>query len=276
MFHKPYILYHFRANPDQLELLLALLAEYPFEAFEEGDSELKAYVTEDAEGDVESLIKSNLKSFYTSFKRSAIPTKNWNEVWEAGFQPIIVDDFCRIRASFHEPDENVKHDLVIDPKMAFGTGHHATTLMMIQQMAHLDFRGISVLDFGTGTGVLGILASKLGASVIDAVEIDPQACENCRENTALNNVGNMHVIPGGIETVPDRQYEIILANINRNVILDTMSEVTNHLLPNGTLVYSGILIEDMEKVIGQAEETGLELVSRITKGEWSCLEFKRA
>ncbi|MEJ7767322.1 MAG: 50S ribosomal protein L11 methyltransferase, partial [Chitinophagaceae bacterium] len=176
-------------NEDQKNQLVALLSDIGFEGFQEDNKILLAYAAVDDFDQV--MMESILKTYNLSYLQSVIKPKNWNEEWEAGFEPVIIHDFCAIRASFHSPVAGVSHEIIITPKMSFGTGHHATTYMMIEAMSVLNFTGMKVLDFGTGTGVLAILASKMGAAVIEAVDYDEWSIENGRENIVRNNCSNI-------------------------------------------------------------------------------------
>jgi ribosomal protein L11 methyltransferase len=188
---------------------------------------------------------NNLVKEFT-FNITSIPEQNWNAVWESNFEPVVVDDFCAVRADFHQPIKNVQHEIIITPKMSFGTGHHATTYMMIEQMSNIDFTKKRVFDFGTGTGILAILAQKLGAASITASDNDEWSIENAEENFQKNDVHS--IILYRSSAIPKDSFDIILANINRNVLSEYASALVNILSPNGVLLVSGILKED-EKII---------------------------
>ncbi len=258
------------------EIALAFLAELPFDSFEETPGGLNAYLPAgESLEDVESRVAEIGAQLAFRFSRSFIPAKNWNAEWEASFQPIRIGNFCEVRASFHPPAAGVAHELVINPRMAFGTGHHATTFLMMEQMEKEAFSGASVLDFGCGTGILAILAEKLGASDIDAVDIEGPAYENTLENASLNGASHIKAYHGGLSAVPERAYQFILANINRNVILNSLRALYGRLAPGGVLLVSGILFADEGLAVERAEETGLKLSARARKEEWCCLRFIR-
>lgn len=258
------------------EILMAFLGELSFESFEETEQGFNAYL---AESNHDDALKNRLSELQGTYKFSWLTEKivpqNWNAVWEAGFQPIQVADFCGIRADFHEPIPEVKHELIINPKMAFGTGHHETTFMMIQRMAELEFTDKKVFDYGCGTGVLAILASRLGAKQIDAVDIEEPAYENTIENASINQVDNIDIFHGTLSAIQQTNFDIILANINRNVILESLPALYDKLNASGIVLISGILIEDQQLVINKALDSGFKLENKLEKGEWTCFDFRK-
>ena len=206
------------------------------------------------------------------FTKTFIAYQNWNEIWETHFQPIRIDNFVAVRADFHAITEGVTFELVVNPKMAFGTGHHETTYMMLENMQNIDFHGKKVLDFGAGTGILGILASKMGAAAIEAVDIEEASYENMIENCHMNNVHNMLPIHGVLDDVISTDFDIILANINRNIIIDSLQDLKNRLGTEGRyLLISGFLKQD-ENVIFQAiNYAGFQQMKVSQKGNWLCM-----
>lgn len=204
---------------------------------------------------------------------TVIEQQNWNEDWEKSFTPVTVSGFCTIRATFHKPDTSVLHDIIITPKMSFGTGHHATTQLMLQQMSTCDFEGKSVFDFGTGTGVLAILAEKLGAKEIVAVDNDEWSYENTLENIGYNNSKHIKVFRGSIEKAGLRKYDIVLANINRHILLEYMDEMKALLSSTGIIYMSGILDEDEQLITTEAAKSGFTFVSKVQQEKWICLCF---
>jgi ribosomal protein L11 methyltransferase len=210
--------------------------------FEQTDTHLLAYFEKD---NFKSYEVNNLVKEFT-FNITSIPEQNWNAVWESNFEPVVVDDFCAIRADFHQPIKNVQHEIIITPKMSFGTGHHATTYMMIEQMSNIDFTKKRVFDFGTGTGILAILAQKLGAASITAIDNDEWSIENAKENFQKNDAHSITLYRSS--AMPKDSFDIILANINRNVLNEYASALVSILSPKGVLLVSGILKED-ERVI---------------------------
>ena len=265
--------YKFSFTSDHLELLLGLLSQFNFEAYAEGPGTLEAWLPKDADQElIASEIREELSLFFTSLEVEFIEDQNWNETWEAQFDPVRVGDFCLVRAAFHESDPNVGYEIIIDPKQAFGTGHHETTYMMIEEMAAVDFKGKTVLDLGCGTGILSILALKLGAENVTAIDIEEPSVENAKENLALNGV-KAEVILGSVDTVRGRHFDIVLANINRNAIMMLMPELVLNIAENGTVLFSGFLESNVQEVTDLSEEHGLGPISRRQKGEWLCLGF---
>jgi ribosomal protein L11 methyltransferase len=250
------------------EILIALLANAGFESFEETDTTLKAFIKE-AEFDQTDLdeIINLLNLNYTS---SIIPQQNWNAQWESSFEPIIVNDFVGIRAFFHQPIKDVKYEIIITPKMSFGTGHHATTYMMIEQMEALDFTNKTVVDFGTGTAVLAILAEKMGAVAIDAIDYDEWSIENSIENAAANNCTKINLLKA--ETIAtNKVYDIILANINLNVIMNNLVAIQSVSKKDSFILLSGFIKPDEEMMLKALTANGIHLLKTVQKGEWICM-----
>ncbi|NNE30511.1 MAG: 50S ribosomal protein L11 methyltransferase, partial [Saprospiraceae bacterium] len=203
-----------------------------------------------------------------------IPHENWNAKWESEFEPIVIPGKCIVRAPFHTASPNLPLEIIIQPKMAFGTGHHATTYLMMERMFELDFKGKTVLDYGCGTGILSILASKLGAIEVFAVDNDPLAVENCLEQLALNNVLNAKVIQNDTPELDNQKFSCILANINRNVLQAQMKALSNRLLPSGILLISGIFEQDSGTMKGLLKEHGFSEIQSSDKDGWVCIEAK--
>lgn len=255
-------------NAAENEILIALLTNAGFESFEETDKSLKAFIKE--KGFTEYLLKDILNIVPVNYAITIVPQQNWNARWESSFEPIIVNEFVAIRAAFHQPVKHVQHEIVITPKMSFGTGHHATTYMMIEQMKELDFANKTVVDFGTGTGVLAILAQKMGAIDIDAIDYDEWSIENAVENRAANNCNKINLIKA--ETIAGgKLYDIILANINLNVILENLA-VIKAVSKKGTLILlSGFIKADEITMTAALSATHIRKIKTIQKGEWICL-----
>lgn len=255
-----------------IELYIALLSNYGFEGFAEEDNVLRAYLPE------QDYEKEELNQFLNIHNIVAtshlIPKTNWNSQWEENFEPIQVDNFCGIRASFHAPITDVAHEIVITPKMSFGTGHHATTQMMIKLMQQLHFDGKKVFDFGCGTGILAILASKLQASSIIAVDHEEWACENALENAKVNNT-DIVVIEGSMEQVADRDFDIILANINRNILLQYMQDLAFKTKKDGVILMSGLLLEDKNIIVSAAAAEGIIFDTELALNGWIALLFHK-
>lgn len=254
---------------DQSAMILALLSEEGFEGFEEEAGSLKAYLPADAWTEEKKQLVQSIIAF--PYTQSLIGETNWNALWESNFSPVTVRDFVTVRADFHPPAAGVCHEIVIMPKMSFGTGHHATTFMMLEAMAAIPFAGKNVLDFGTGTGVLAILAEKLGGSSITAVDNDPWSIENAAENARKNQCSRIRLsladeIPAG------SMFDIILANINRNVLLEHMERFKTQLLPGGTILLSGLLTADEEIMLQSIARTGLQVTGRTERANWLLLK----
>jgi len=256
-------------SQEEQEILMAKLSEAGFDAFEQVPGTLTGYCTKetyDGKAYTEFLLNRN-------WTVEIIDPQNWNSIWEASFEPVIIEDFCGIRASFHPPISNVKHEIVITPKMSFGTGHHATTWLMINQMSKLEFSGKSVLDFGTGTGVLAILAEKLGAENITAIDNDDWSIDNSKENLDFNHC--MKVLLEKASNLSGySSFDIILANINKHVLIDQMHAIKQHLAEQGVVVFSGLLAGDRDEMIEHARANSLSLFEGQEKDNWISLAFR--
>ena len=251
-------------------MLLAQLNEIGFDGFEEEENSLKAFIP--ANDFIGAALKEIAANHNLSFNQSTIEEANWNAVWESNFQPVIVDDFVGIRAGFHKPITGVEHEIVITPKMSFGTGHHATTFMMIQQIKEIDFTGKTVFDFGTGTGILAILAEKLGASKIVAVDYDEWSIANAEENLVRNKCSKVGLKKADT-AAGEEQYDIILANINKNVILDNFSSLVKKLSHPGILLLSGLLEGDENDITTAASKSALRFSVKSSRNNWIALRF---
>lgn len=279
--HQPpfmdYYRYDLVTDPETAQILIAYLSDAPFDTFEDNETGLSAYIP--AREDVaagEALVLELQEQFAFSWTKTFIPGQNWNEIWESNFHPVIVGDFCAVRADFHEPIPGVKWELVINPKMAFGTGHHETTWQCIAAMENLPLQGTKVLDFGCGTGILAILASKQGAAEIEAVDIEEESYRNTLENCAVNHVTNVTTRCGTLDAVEGRGFDGILANINRHVILATLPQLAELLKPGGWLLISGILLDDESIVSDAAAEAGFAKKWITKRGNWLCGLFERS
>ncbi len=222
----------------------------------------------------ETLLHQLQQQFPFTWIKEFLPAQNWNEIWESNFQPVIVEDFCAVRADFHAPIPGVEHELVINPKMAFGTGHHETTWMCLRALRKLPCRDARLLDFGCGTGVLAILAARLGAANVEAVDIEDESYRNTLENSANNGVAaRITARCGTLDAVQGSAFDGVLANINRPVILEALPKLKALLKPGGWLLVSGILEQDGDLVAQTAAEAGFTLQSREQRGNWLCLRF---
>jgi ribosomal protein L11 methyltransferase len=272
-----YLAYTFPATPAEQEMLIALLSDLPFDTYEETEEALIAYVSIAASyPELASEVKENMGDIGDGFSIEEIPYQNWNVIWESNFEPIKVGNFCGLRAEFHPLFLDVRHDIIINPKMAFGTGHHETTYMMLQLMEAIDFKGQKVLDFGTGTGILAIVAAKEGAEWIDAVDNEEPAYENTLENARINAVESpIHAYLGELGVIPKGEYDIILANINRSVILASFPALYDKLKRDGILLISGILQSDRDLVLSQAVAHGFHPETFLEKGDWLAVRLHR-
>lgn len=253
----------------QNEILIALLADIGFDGFEENENELKAFIPE-AKLDKETL-DAVANSNNISYSLTVIEQQNWNAQWESRFEPVIINDFAAIRAGFHQPVKNVQHEIIITPKMSFGTGHHATTYLMMEQMSHLDFTDKTVLDFGTGTGVLAILAEKMGAVAIMAIDNDEWSIDNAKENV-INNHATQIMVEMAEAIDPDKKYDIILANINLNVILQNMPLIAQACKAGGEILLSGFLTGDRAQIEESLRSNGLIFKSVTQQKDWICIK----
>jgi ribosomal protein L11 methyltransferase len=266
-------------DPLEAEMLIAELAEWPFDSFQEETGTLKAYIPSGALPEVKEAVDAMLaQRGIRGTRYIEIETQNWNAVWESQFDPVAVDDRLVIRAPFHPPGETGTREIIIMPKMSFGTGHHATTWLMSAEMMDHDLTGRRVLDMGSGTGVLAILAAKLGAASVDAVDIDEWAYTNSLENIALNGVtGIVTPIRGDASAIRGHRYDIVLANINRNILLADMPAYVDTLRAAGTsgeLIVSGIFETDIEAIERRAVELGLWPAGQRLREGWAVLSFR--
>lgn len=271
-----YIEYNFKVVPLQpaSDILIAELGGVQFESFLETEEGVLAYIKkEDWNPDIlRDLPILGNSLFQIDFSYTEIEQENWNATWEQNFNPIQVGDACVVRAPFHErPD--VEFDIVIEPKMSFGTGHHETTHMMLQYILDHDFAGKSVLDMGSGTGVLAILAAKKGAVAIDAIDIDNWCYLNAMENVERNNCTHIQVYEGTADLLIDQRYDIIIANINRNILLQDIPSYAQCLAKDGLLFLSGFYREDIPLISEKCMEVGLKFENNLEKNNWVAVKY---
>ena len=274
--HTIYIEYNFKVHPLQpaSDILIAELGETGFESFVETEDGILAYIDkEDWHQDilepVQILKNSN---FGIHYQFAEIEQENWNATWEQNFNPIQVGEECVVRAPFHEKPD-VKFDIVIEPKMSFGTGHHETTHMMLQFILDHDFQEKSVLDMGSGTGVLAILSAMKGASHIDAIDVDNWCYVNAKENVARNGCDHINVYEGDASLLKDQKYDVILANINRNILLSDIPIYAQCLNENGILFLSGFYEEDIQIISSKCVEVGLKFKKKLDKNNWIAAKY---
>lgn len=258
------------------EVVLAVLSELGFESFVERERGLEAYIQEsDWTPDLlDALYPLSENGFDIVWSLLAIPPENWNAVWESDFQPIVIEDKCAVRAHFHDPID-VPYELVITPKMSFGTGHHQTTYMMLNYLLQHPPKGHSLLDMGCGTGVLAILAEKLGAVSINAIDVEPWCYQNTVENIATNGCKNITPAEGDRSQIPPKEFNTILANINMNVLLLDIPLYAEQLKEDGSLFLSGFFTQDIPAIESKANQYGLKLVDFQNKDNWVAAHFKR-
>lgn len=259
------------------EILIAELGMINYDSFQEIENELEAFIV-DEHYDNKRLV-SILKKYGVEQEIVAEKLKNinWNEQWERNFDPVFIDEKVQIRATFHEPKPNFTYDVIINPKMSFGTGHHETTHLIVSEQLNIDHKNKRVLDVGTGTGVLAIMASKLGAKTITATDVDDWCIENSRENFQLNNVQEFDILQGTIDklTLPG-DYDIIYANINKNVLLNELAVYANLLAKSGILLLSGFYSEDMHELNEKAVQNKLVLTHTNTRNNWAIMRLSHS
>jgi len=253
----------------QKDILIAELSDLGFESFVEEDYVLLAYIPEN------SFSPDSLQFLdLNQLKISVIPDQNWNAAWESNYQPVVVANQCLIRAPFHDADPDMKFDIVLQPKMAFGTAHHETTAMMIELLLNEDVKGKRILDMGCGTGVLAILAAMKGATDITAIDNDDWAFRNAVENKQLNGLDFIHVEIGDASSLKDKShFDLILANINKNILLNDMRAYGNSLKQNGKIIFSGFYLDDLDDIKNEAKQNGMNFVSNISRNNWVAATF---
>lgn len=271
-----YIEYSFKVQPLQpaSDILIAELGHAGFESFVENEEGILAYIQKN-DWDIEILESVGIlknENFNISFLIKEIEQENWNATWEENFKPIQVGKQCVVRAPFHEKPI-VDFDIVIEPKMSFGTGHHETTHMMLQHILDHDFEGKSVLDMGSGTGVLAILTAMKGAGSIDAIDIDNWCYLNAKENISRNNCEHINVYEGDSSLLKGQQYDIIIANINRNILLNDIPKYASSLNKKGILFLSGFYTEDIPMITAKCTEVALKFEKNLEKNNWVAVKY---
>lgn len=271
-----YIEYNFIVSPKEpgTEILIAELGSVGFESFIENDHGVTAYIQKENWNSevLKDIFILTSDEFSIEYQFKEIEQTNWNAEWEKNFQPIQVDDLVSIRAPFHE-NPNLKYDIVIEPKMSFGTGHHETTHMMVQHLLQLELKDKKVLDMGCGTGILAIFAEMKGANPTDAIDIDNWCYENSIENVDRNNCHNISVYEGDSSLLVNKKYDVIIANINRNILLMDMSIYIGCLNENGILLLSGFYQDDIPLIDVEVSKYGLKLEHFIERNNWVALKY---
>ncbi|MFC4816685.1 MULTISPECIES: 50S ribosomal protein L11 methyltransferase [unclassified Flavobacterium] len=271
-----YIGYHFTVEPKELgsEILIAELGEKPFDSFIETDHGFSAFIQKDLwnETILDDIYILENPEFKITYTFEEIEQTNWNEEWEKNFDPIDVDGLCHVRAPFH-PKTEAQFDIVIEPKMSFGTGHHETTHMMIQHLLEMDVTGMKTLDMGCGTAILAILAEMKGAQPIDAIDIDNWCYLNSIENAERNNCKHISVYEGDAALLKGKKYDLIIANINRNILLNDMQTYVDCLNKDGIILFSGFYEQDIPFIDASCTEKGLTFVKKINRNNWVSLKY---
>ena len=267
------------STSEATEILIAELDELGYDSFREEEYGLYAYIAEhDFDMHKVKEIYAVKEKIYGNieFKHELFKEKNWNEYWEKNFQPVDINEILIIKAPFHNIEKTYKYEIILEPKMSFGTGHHASTWLMLSGMMDMDFNDKKVLDIGCGTGILSIFAWMLGSKEILAIDNNDWAFENAKENILLNNAGNIKIKLGEISDIgANNIYKIILANINRNVILKEMKHYIEHLNPGGEILFSGILTENFNDINDMAIGLNLILVKKEERNNWLLLRYKK-
>lgn len=273
---KIYIEYRFEVNPMEPggDILIAELGELGFESFVQEEDVVLAYIQKEewSLDGIKGLQLLDNPNFKITYGYKEIEQENWNATWEKNFQPIVIDDICEIRAPFHDR-RDVKFDIVIEPKMSFGTGHHETTHMMLQLILELDMEKKSVLDMGCGTGVLAILSAMRGAQPVDAIDIDNWCYLNAKENISRNGLDFIDVHEGDASLLGNKKYDVIIANINRNILLEDIATYVKCLKGNGTLLLSGFYNEDLPLITKACKKMDMELEKNLKKNNWVAAKY---
>ena len=271
-----YLAYHFSVEPKEVgsEILIAELGEKPFESFIETETGFSAFIQKDlwTKNILDDIYLLHSPEFVISHSIEEIDQVNWNEEWEKNFEAIDVDGVCHVRAPFH-PKTNAPFDIVIEPKMSFGTGHHETTHMMIQHLLETNVTDLKTLDMGCGTAILAILAEMKGAKPIDAIDIDNWCYLNSIENAERNDCHKITVYEGDAALLKGKKYDLIIANINRNILLNDMQQYVDCLNKNGILLLSGFYTEDIPVIDASCTEKGLTFVKKFERNNWTSLKY---
>ena len=260
------------------DILVAMLNEIEFESYIEDETGIKAYVQTHLlnETVIKEIITEVSERCELTCNITKVKKENWNKKWENNFEPVHINNKCVIRAHFHAAFNNIEHEIIITPKMSFGTGHHETTFLVMNEMFGIDFADKSVLDMGSGTGVLAILAAKLGATSLIGIDFDEWAYENAVENAKINEVSSIRFMHGDADMIGDETFDIILANINRNIILQDIATYVKAMNIKSEILFSGFLKEDIPLILKKSGQLGLDLVVSKHKNKWQMLHLKKA
>ena len=254
-----------------IDVFIHEIADLGFDALQENLNILSSFIPSNNynEKKLQEII-DNYSSFIISFKAIDHPFKNWNKKWESSFNPILINENCQIRASFHQPSDK-KYDIIINPEMSFGTGHHETTRLMAKDLFKHDLKNKTILDFGSGTAILSILSEKLGAKEVDAVEIDKNANQNANQNLATNNCKVIKIIDGDGGNIPNKKYDYLLVNINRNTIIQEFTNFLEVMKKNSTILFSGFFESDIDYIKDLSIKSGLKILYSDLENQWALL-----
>jgi ribosomal protein L11 methyltransferase len=271
-----YLAYEFRVKPVQpgAEILMAFVSEFAFESFESTDDGFVGYINEEHVTGL--YFDFELEDITYSYVVNKIETINWNAEWENNFEPVLVDNLLCIRAPFHEQNFSVKHEIIIMPKMSFGTGHHQTTRLVCKNMFAADFKNKKVLDMGCGTGILAILAKQLGAKDVTGIDIDEWSVENAKENCETNHFSEIKIYKGDVNSLEkEKPFDVIIANINKNILKQQIPTYAKAIASNGILFLSGFFTTDTEDLKSVANDNGFEFVSTENENEWAVMVLRK-
>ena len=272
-----YLAYHFKVIPHQpgSEILIALIADFGFDTFDYSDVGFIAYINEEFSTNL-NFTDLKFDDFIYSYQIEKIKTINWNAEWEQNFDPVLVDDLLFIRAPFHEQNLSFKHEIVIMPKMSFGTGHHQTTRLVCKEMFSVDFFNKRVLDMGCGTGILAILSKKLGANEVIGIDIDEWSVENSVENCSVNMFPEIQIKLGNVDLLKNEfHFDIILANINKNILKKDIQYYSEKLVTKGRIFLSGFFITDITEIKDVANINNLNFILSTNENEWAMMVFEK-
>jgi len=263
--------------PRYAEIVMAEFAEYGFESFADNDQGFQGYIPANlfSEDTFSGLDIFQNKEIKINFSLKTIPDENWNAVWESNFEPVSIGDTCYIRAPYHPEKAGVRYEIIIEPKMSFGTGHHETTHLMAQLLLEMELAGKTVLDMGCGTGILAILAGKKKASKVVAIDNDEWAFNNAKENIIKNHVPEIEVLMGDASLLKVYQFDLVIANINRNILLNDIPTYATAIKPRGLLAMSGFYMDDLEIITAKAKECGLPFISNLSMNNWCASLYRK-
>ncbi len=258
-----------------IDVFIQEIADLGFDAFQENLNILSSYIPSINynEKKLQELL-DNYSAFIISFKAIDHPYKNWNKKWESSFEPILINENCLVRASFHQPS-NKKYDIIINPEMSFGTGHHETTRLMAKDLFKHDLKNKTILDFGSGTAILSILSEKLGAKEVYAIEIDKNAIKNAIKNLATNNCKVIKIIDGDGDSIPNKKYDYLLVNINRNTLTKEFTNFLKVMKKNSMVLFSGFFESDIDYLKDLSIKSGLKILYSVLENQWALLVMKK-